>query len=157
MSLKFSCLSTYQPWAELLVAGIKSVENRTKRSHYRGPLLIHASKKFDATWTEKLAPEQLHFAKEYLKTVCSYPTKLPRGCIVGMVIQTGCTDPESRINEWHEEGAFGLTMQDAVKFGQPIPHVGRQGLFKAEVQGKVCPADIMKMIIKINLWKITER
>ncbi len=153
MSLKIPCLSCFQPWAELLVAGIKPVENRTKRSNYRGPLLIHASKKFDANWTEKLESLQLQIAKHYLKTICSYPTKLPRGCIVGLVIQTGCADPGDRVNDWHEDGAFGLTMQGAVKFERPIPHVGRQSMFRADVQGEIGPADIVKMVIVINKWR----
>uniref|UniRef100_A8GLP2 ASCH domain-containing protein n=1 Tax=Serratia proteamaculans (strain 568) TaxID=399741 RepID=A8GLP2_SERP5 len=37
-------LSVRQPWAWLIVNGHKPVENRTWRTNYRGPLLIHASK-----------------------------------------------------------------------------------------------------------------
>jgi hypothetical protein len=153
MSLKIACLSVFQPWAELLVAGIKPVENRTKRFHHRGSLLIHASKKFDANWIDKLPPAALHDAKEYLKTVCSFPTKLPRGCIVGSVIQVRCADPDELMGEWHEDGAFGLIMACAVKFKQPIPYVGRQGMFKADMQGKIGPADIMKMVCALKKWR----
>jgi hypothetical protein len=153
MSLKISCLSVFQPWAELLVAGIKPVENRTKRSNHRGPLLIHASKKFDAEWMDGLPPELVIIAKEHLRTVCSFPTKLPRGCIVGAVIQTGCTTPGKSVNVWHGDWAFGLLMQGAVKFEQPIPYTGRQGMFKADVQGKIGPADIMKIICFISRWR----
>lgn len=35
-------LSVRQPWAELIVAGVKVLEYRTWLSTYRGPLLIHA-------------------------------------------------------------------------------------------------------------------
>jgi hypothetical protein len=153
MSLKIPCLSVFQPWAELLVAGIKPVENRTRRSNYKGPLLIHASKKFDALWTEGLPPELAIIAKEHLRSVCTFPTKLPRGCIIGLVIQTGCANPGEKVNTWHGDWAFGLLMQDAVKFERPIPHMGRQGMFRADVQGKISPADIMKMICAINKWK----
>ncbi len=38
-------LSVRQPYAWLLVNGIKDVENRTWNTPYRGPLLIHASAK----------------------------------------------------------------------------------------------------------------
>lgn len=37
-------LSIRQPWAWLIVQGFKDIENRTRASHHRGPLLIHASK-----------------------------------------------------------------------------------------------------------------
>ena len=40
-------LSIRQPWAWLIVQGYKPVENRTWRTSYRGPLLIHAGKGFD--------------------------------------------------------------------------------------------------------------
>lgn len=35
-------LSVIQPWAWLIIFGGKTIENRTWRTHYRGPLLIHA-------------------------------------------------------------------------------------------------------------------
>ena len=35
-------LTIKQPWASLLVAGIKTVENRSWTTAYRGPLAIHA-------------------------------------------------------------------------------------------------------------------
>ena len=37
-------LSIRQPWAWLITHGYKDIENRTWSTHYRGPLLIHASK-----------------------------------------------------------------------------------------------------------------
>lgn len=36
-------LSVRQPWAWLIVAGYKSIENRTWSTRHRGPLLIHAA------------------------------------------------------------------------------------------------------------------
>lgn len=36
-------LSIRQPYAWLVVNGIKTLENRSWRTHYRGPVLIHAS------------------------------------------------------------------------------------------------------------------
>jgi len=40
-------LSVKQPWASLIVAGIKRVENRTWSTNHRGPLVIHASARPD--------------------------------------------------------------------------------------------------------------
>ncbi len=37
-------LTVYQPWAALIMAGIKRIENRTRRVNYRGPLAIHAGR-----------------------------------------------------------------------------------------------------------------
>lgn len=34
-------LSVRSPWAEAIASGDKRVENRSKRTHHRGPLAIH--------------------------------------------------------------------------------------------------------------------
>ena len=44
MSEPLLALSVKQPWAALLVAGVKAVEVRTWRTSRRGPVLIHAGK-----------------------------------------------------------------------------------------------------------------
>ena len=41
--MKNTVLSVKQPYATLICAGIKTVENRTWKTDYRGKLLIHAS------------------------------------------------------------------------------------------------------------------
>jgi hypothetical protein len=53
-------ISVKQPWAALLVAGIKTVEVRTWLTRARGPVLIHASKTEDPRpdgWALVTTPE----------------------------------------------------------------------------------------------------
>lgn len=40
-------LSIRQPWAWLIAAGHKDIENRAWRTEYRGRFLIHAGKRYD--------------------------------------------------------------------------------------------------------------
>lgn len=40
-------LSIRQPWAWLIMTGLKDIENRTWNTDFRGRFAIHASKKFD--------------------------------------------------------------------------------------------------------------
>jgi hypothetical protein len=40
-------ISIRQPWASLIVSGLKDVENGTWPTRYRGPVLIHASQRAD--------------------------------------------------------------------------------------------------------------
>lgn len=47
MKKTITVLSVRQPWAYLIVAGLKDVENRTWKTNYRGELYIHAGKAFD--------------------------------------------------------------------------------------------------------------
>lgn len=39
------CLSVRNPWASLIVIGLKGIENRSWTTHYRGRIAIHASSK----------------------------------------------------------------------------------------------------------------
>lgn len=41
------CLSLWQPWATLIAIGAKSIETRSWPTKYRGPLAIHAAKKWN--------------------------------------------------------------------------------------------------------------
>ena len=47
-------LSVRQPWAHLIVTGIKRVENRFWETPYRGPLLIHAASRWHDTKIEAI-------------------------------------------------------------------------------------------------------
>ena len=47
----FQALSLWQPWSSLVAIGAKSIETRGRYTSIRGPLAIHATKKWDAeTW-----------------------------------------------------------------------------------------------------------
>lgn len=48
-------LSIKQPWASAIVLGVKSVEIRTWKTNYRGPVLIHAPKEYDYQGEQALA------------------------------------------------------------------------------------------------------
>ena len=50
-------LSIRQPWAWLIIHGGKDIENRTWKTKYRGPVLIHAGKKIDMAAYSRLADE----------------------------------------------------------------------------------------------------
>jgi len=44
-SRKMKALTIKQPWADLIVSGIKDIENRTWRTKFRGRIYVHASQK----------------------------------------------------------------------------------------------------------------
>jgi hypothetical protein len=49
----YKVLTVRQPWAHLIIAGIKPVENRSWKTTYRGLLLIHAGQQYDP-WDAEL-------------------------------------------------------------------------------------------------------
>ena len=105
-------LSCRQPWAELIVARIKDVENRTWSTAHRGDLAIHASLR-----TEIDACRQFNLQ----------PESLVRGGIVGIVSVRDCIRG-SRSN-WAEVGQWHWLLERArrVKF---FPCRGRLQLFE---------------------------
>ena len=78
-------ISLKQPWAALVVAGLKTIEVRTWPTKRRGPILIHASKTIDER------PEGwLHIATPELKRTAAL-----LGGIVGAVDLTDCIEYDS--------------------------------------------------------------
>jgi ASCH domain len=107
-----------QPWAWLIVHGYKDVENRSWRTHYRGPLLIQsaASQPSDEALTEAR------------KRRVKLPAQFETGGIVGMVKVVDCV--EASRSKWFE-GRFGWVLSDA-RLLPFVSHKGRLGLFEAD-------------------------
>ena len=108
-----------QPWAWLIVNGIKDIENRSWRTRYRGPLLIQASARRPS---QREMEEFRVFAR---KRGVKLPDKFEFGGIVGSVQLDDCVD-KSR-SKWFE-GPVGWVVSKPKKL--PFtPLKGRLGLF----------------------------
>jgi len=113
-------LSIRQPWADLIIHHGKDIENRTWKTSYRGPLLIHAAK----AWGPTEKGIMLEHSESMDWDGGSYTPEL--GGIIGMVTMVDCvTDSES---EWFD-GPYGFVFEDPVDLSFK-PFRGRQGLFK---------------------------
>jgi hypothetical protein len=112
-------LSIQQPWAWAILAGIKTVENRTWRTNHRGPLLIHASK---TPW-----PGQA----DLLGHVA--PGELPVGVLLGTVEVLDCVpvggDLFGRITDPFAVGPWCWILSNPTAFERPVPFQGKPGLF----------------------------
>ena len=82
-------ISIKQPWASLIVHGIKDIENRTWRTNFRGRVLIHAAgfhgRKFSVNLTD--AQTKAAFATIAKETMFG---NMPFGAIVGSVEIVDC-------------------------------------------------------------------
>ncbi len=58
-------LSIKQPWASLIVHGIKDIENRTWKTNFRGRIYIHASEKYQSNLDAMLTTEQSKIVKDF--------------------------------------------------------------------------------------------
>ncbi|XP_070686107.1 activating signal cointegrator 1 isoform X2 [Pempheris klunzingeri] len=85
------CLSMHQPWASLLVKGIKRVEGRTWYTSHRGRLWISAAAK-KPTPQEIAEVEAMY--RHTRKKAPRFPKDYPTGCLLGCVNMTDCLSQE---------------------------------------------------------------
>lgn len=101
-------LSIRHPWAWLIVHAGKDIENRSWYTHYRGPLLIHAS----AAFTRAEYGDALDVARTI--SVADFPSmaqlKACSGGIIGVVDVVGCVDDSE--SPWFL-GKYGLRLSNA--------------------------------------------
>ena len=134
--MKYKVLSVKQPYASLLVKGVKDVENRSRRTNYRGTVLIHASAKMHdvvdylgdmvrsglpAMGIEKDILREADYAESFKKM----------SAIVGSVDIVDCV--QNHPSEWAEKGQWHWVCANAKKFEHPIRDVkGKLGIWEWE-------------------------
>ena len=119
------CLSLRQPYAELVVAGRKTIETRTWKTNFRGKFLIHASKAIDKENCDMLNID------------CG---PLTRGMVVGLAFlcdvkryatkQDFVADKDRHFSSSFSEPKYGFLLKDAKKLSKPILVAGHLGFFE---------------------------
>lgn len=111
-----------QPWASLIVHGIKDIENRSWRTDFRGRVLIHSSAKGDIAKFGCLQPNQ---RLKVLNTPMGRIgfKDLPFGSIIGSVEIVDCVQNHPSI--WADKGVYNWVLANPVLFKKPIPAKGR--------------------------------
>lgn len=95
-------ITLHQPWASLVAEGYKDIENRSWRSHFRGPVLIHAGKGVDQWGPEEVA----RFGMELPWKL----SELPSRGIIGVAYVTDCVEESS--SPWFS-GPYGFVLTHA--------------------------------------------
>uniref|UniRef100_A0A4W3JGV2 Activating signal cointegrator 1 n=1 Tax=Callorhinchus milii TaxID=7868 RepID=A0A4W3JGV2_CALMI len=85
------CLSMHQPWASLLITGIKRAEGRTWYTSHRGRLWIAAAAKKPSS--QEIAEIEQSYKAMYGKGVL-FPKDYPTGCLLGCVDLLDCVSQE---------------------------------------------------------------
>lgn len=117
-------LSIMQPWAYAILHLGKDIENRTWRTHYRGPLLVHAGKKIDTAAVERLT--DIGF---------TLPRRFDRGGIVGEIELVDCVPEESLDpdRQW-ANGPFCWVLRNPMPAKSFQPCRGQLGIFEVMKQ-----------------------
>ncbi len=131
-------LTLQPPWA-WLVPDPKAIETRSWRTHYRGWVAIHVSKK----WNKESRTFAEHPAVQTeIARLCGVPIKglawadLPMGAIVAVVRIAGCIRTEgfrvpTRESAWgdYSPKRFAWILEDGYRLTTPIVCPGKLGLW----------------------------
>lgn len=123
------CLSLWQPWASAMALGLKRIETRSWERRYRGPILIHAAKR----WTRD--------ERDFAHAMGFEGVDLPLGAIVAVanlvdVWRTEHLNVSDLEAAWGNYGPqrFGWITRDIWQLERPVPYRGLQGLFHVPVK-----------------------
>lgn len=122
-------ISIRQPWAWLIVNGYKDIENRSWRTKYRGPVLIHASqgvKSIEYVRACNLIHQKLREHGIPLPPI----DQLQTGGIVGIATITDCVE-ESDSPWFFGEKGFVLADAKTLPF---IPMKGKLSFFDTGIE-----------------------
>ena len=146
-------LSVTQPWASVLCAGLKDVENRLwQAAEAPGRILIHATKaKVPAYWEE--IPDDYVCTIKNARLMGLIPdySDMPYGSIIGYL---NCykiiKDSDSF---WAQPDSFHWCVKDAYLFDEPIPDIkGVRGhLFEVDIDENNLPPDHQVKIMEPEL------
>ena len=114
-------LSIRQPWAYLIVNGIKDVENRTWHTDFRGRIYVHAGKVPDTHSPVFVDDEGIP-----IEILDSY-----YGAIIGEVDIVHCV--WNHKSKWRAVGQWQFVLANPVAYTQPIPCRGQLGFFNPEL------------------------
>lgn len=115
-------LTVRQPWADLILSGVKDVENRSWPTRHRGGLLVHAAARVDRAAIERLERELgVVLPRDYEPRV---------GVILGAVEVVDCV---SRSDSPFFTGPYGFTLRNPRRFDEPIPYRGRLGIYRIPI------------------------
>lgn len=128
-------ISLWQPWASLIALEEKRLETRSWQTACRGPLLIHAAKR----WAKE--QRELFLEKAFRDAICpayGNPDALPLGCFVALVdlveifpvqkVELFISYKEKRFGNY-SAGRFVWKLENVRRLAEPIPARGYQALW----------------------------
>ena len=122
-------LTLHRPWPALILHAGKRVENRAWRTHYRGPIFLHAGQRWDDAALDFAATIPMPEGTTAADWVSQFEQGHPIG-IVGLARLTA-----TRLNDpspWAITGQCQWILDEQVHaFAEPVPCKGKQGLWAA--------------------------
>jgi hypothetical protein len=148
---EMKALSIKQPYAGLIISGIKNIENRSWSTKYTGQLVIVSTAKPDAaTWWEPMRKKCAALGVNFPDALCKV-----NGAALGVVdfnhlvwtredgnAETDLpTLTEAQVKDWWNPDMIGFILEHPRRLMHPIPVTGRLGLYNLAVE-------VMAQIVK---------
>lgn len=132
-------LSIKQPWAGLILLGIKPVENRTWATKYRGKFIIHAGQKVDkammavvdfwsksgSIYSQFIANERHRVGEIDWREIPAFKT----GSVCGTAHILDCDESRPSGETFYDDCGYWWHLSSPMSFNKAIPYKGRLGLF----------------------------
>jgi hypothetical protein len=140
-------LTIRQPWAFAIAEGFKTVENRSRRTNYRGPLLIHAGLKPDGAVSivrysrdaarrldEVGGPLNYWEARALVPSVFYKPhATLALGAVIATARLDGCHEAvDGCCAPWGVPGCWHWELADVQPLQTAVARTGALTLWKAD-------------------------
>jgi hypothetical protein len=119
-----SCLSIRQPWAQLILSGRKTVENRKRATRFRGRLWLHAPQPMTVRRWSELSIDPIGLPAL---------SALVRGAIIGSVEVYDCRRfwdmSDEQINDSFATGPYCWLLREPQILRSPVVCKGRLGIW----------------------------
>jgi len=139
-------ITIHEPFASAIAFGYKKYETRSRKTNYRGPLAIHASKTFNSDrFTEtSLVPWNEHFVLPLSRRYSGLgEADFSKGVIIAIVELVDCiemdsdlidaqSDLERSLGDW-ELGNYAYRLENIQTLKTPYKINGKQGLWNIEL------------------------
>ena len=124
------CLTVREPWATLIIEGIKKYEFRSWKTSYRGKMLIHAGSKLEKD-------SLLRFERYDLRFKCGY--------IIGEVDLVDCILVDEKFDQELSNvnvdvygknshvGKYAWKLENVKRYDKPIFYKGQLGLWNCDI------------------------
>ena len=153
-----SCLSMHQPWASLVIYGIKRFEGRMWTTRYRGPLWIQAGSRVPSQEEIQAVEAQYRELYKGVKDLPPFPERYPTGCLLGLVDLEDVIRVEDYFkyipeDKREETGCkYLFVCRNPRRLLYPIKYPGERQIFKIENMDLIDSARRSLIKVKTNWW-----
>ncbi|XP_063921558.1 activating signal cointegrator 1-like [Zophobas morio] len=133
------CLSMHQPYASLLVAGVKKHEGRTWKTNHRGRLWIAAAAKVPDD--DEISALEIFYRQYYNDQSLKFPRDYPTSSLLGCVFVEDCLDQDTyrkRFPNGESNSPYVLICSNPIILPIFYPIIGKHKIYPLDKELHSC-------------------